>query len=180
MGGRVTLSTPFYRQYTQYSSGTGLPAAGFSDILDTYEHKVNVTWVNGGSTSCVMAITDGQGNIKNYTFDAYSPLYIKYAIVRSFTVTGQGNTVSGVFSWSDQVDPSSIAVSSPTPATVTISGTVPVNVSEIGGTAQTGTTIQTNIAAVGGTAQIGPSVGTVVKGPLTVSGYVETYNEGSP
>ena len=144
------------------------------------EYTLNATFVNGGGGTVTLTLIDKQGAPRTYSIVSSAPAIVKRATVRSWSLTGNGASIAGAFSWPDEVDPSSIQVSAP----ISISGTVktdigqqtlgaidPRQIRNLGAGDQPDVTQNQN-ATFG--------IGVQIKKPLSVSGYTEVFAESSP
>ena len=93
---------------------------------------VNATFVNGGGGTAVLSLIDINGVERNYNIVSGAPAIVKKAPMKSYKITGNGVVIAGVFSWPDEVDPSSITVAGTIKTDIgqrtdTLTGTNPVS-----------------------------------------------------
>ena len=107
-------------------------AGGIVQNTFGFNMQVNITMVNTGTATATLKIWNDMGQEQVFTVNANNPLQVKNAIVYRFELSGDGATISGVFSWPAEYDPSSIAISAP----INITGTVNTDIGQRSDTLQ--------------------------------------------
>ncbi len=77
-----------------------------------HERQTNVTLVNQGGANIVFTYVDDTGYSSSWTLVPFSALQTNDEIIRSWTITGNGATVIGGFSWPGILDAKTLAIGS--------------------------------------------------------------------
>ncbi len=83
----------------------------------------NITLVNSGTVDATLTIQDSvTSKDHTYTIAAGAPVLIKKAVVFGWKLEGAGATITGVFSWPEEVPPESIFIAGQTSVAISSNG----------------------------------------------------------
>jgi len=115
------IPTEFPFSYPIASQVLGAP--GLSDNWGN-ERLVNAAFVNQGGANAVLTLYDSNGVSQTFQIISGAPVKIKRANVRSWSITGNGATIQGMFSWPAEPEPSAFQLGSPEGNTSVVAGTL--------------------------------------------------------